>query len=91
MKNFLFFKNISYKNKSWNFLKQAKITTVAPLRSENSDFLMKFKIVGEVRLGPYTEAETSDSSTLLERVIKVSNIGKRVYGMRGVLEVSDSV
>ena len=46
---------------------------------------MKFKIVGEVKLEPYTEAETSDSSTLLERAIKVSNIGKRVYGMRGVL------
>ena len=52
---------------------------------------MKLKIVGEVKLGPYTEAETSDSSTLLERVIKESNIGKRVYGMRGILEVSDSV
>ena len=52
---------------------------------------MKLKIVGEVKLGPYTEAETSDLSTLLERVIKESNIGKRVYGMRGVLEVSDSV
>ena len=60
-------------------------------RSENSDFLMKLKIVGELKLGLYTEAKTSDSSTLLERVIKVSNIGKRVYGMRGVLEVSDSV
>ena len=59
--------------------------------SENSVFLMKFKTVGEVKLGPYTEAETSDSSTLLERVIKVSNIGKHMYGMRGVLEVSDSV
>ena len=87
-----YFSKISHKqNKSWIFLKQAKITTVAPFRSENSDFLMKLKIVGEVKLGPYTEAETSDSSTLLERVIKVSNIGKRVYGMRGVLEVSDSV
>ena len=51
---------------------------------------MKLKIVGEVKLGPYTEAETSDSSTLLERVIKASNIVKRLYGMRGVLEVSDS-
>ena len=49
---------------------------------------MKFKIVGEVNLGPYTEAETSDSFTLLEKVIKVSNIGKCVYGMLGVLEVS---
>ena len=67
------------------------MTTVAPSGSENSDFFMKLKIVGEVKLGPYTEAETSDSSTLLERVIKVSNIGKRVYGMRGVLVVSDSV
>ena len=63
-------------------------TTVAPLRSENSDFLMKFKIEGEVKLGPYTESETSDSSTLLERFIKVSNIGKRVYRMRGVLEIN---
>ena len=52
---------------------------------------MKSKIVEEVKLGSYTEAETSDSSTLLERVIKVSNIGKREYGMCGVLEVSDSV
>ena len=52
---------------------------------------MKFKIVGEVQLGPYTEPETSDSSTFIEKVIKVSNIGKDVYGMRGVLEVSDSV
>ena len=43
------------------------------------------------KLGPYTEAETSDSFTLLERVIKVINIGKRVYGMHGALEVSDSV
>ena len=49
---------------------------------------MKWKIVGEVKFGPYTEVETSDSSTLLEKVIKVSNIGKLVYGMRGVLEVS---
>ena len=40
---------------------------------------------------PFTEAETSDSSTLLESVIKVSNIRKRVLEMRGVLEVSDSV
>ena len=71
----------------WIFLKQAKNTTVATFRSENSDFLMKLKIVEEVKLGPNTEAETSDSSTLLERVIKVSNIWKRVYGMRGVLEV----
>ena len=63
---------------------------VAPLRSENSDFLVKFKIAGEIKLGPYTEVETSDSSTLLERVIKVSNIGKRactLHGMRGVLEI----
>ena len=52
---------------------------------------MKCKIVEEVKLGPYTEAETSDSSTLLEKIIKVSNIGKRMYGMRGLLEVSDSV
>ena len=52
---------------------------------------MKCKIVEEVKLGPYTEAETSNSSTLLERAIKVNNIGKRVYGMRGVLEVSASV
>ena len=44
-----------------------------------------------VKLGPCTEAETSDLSTLLERVIKVSDIGKSAYGMRGVLEVSDSV
>ena len=52
---------------------------------------MKFKIVGEVKLGPYTEAETSDLSTLLEKIIKVSNIGKHVvYGMRGILEVSYS-
>ena len=87
-----YFSKISHKqNKSWIFLKQAKITTVAPFRSENSDFLMKLKIVGEVKLGPYTEAETSDSSTLLESVIKVSNIGKHVYGMRSVLEVWDSV
>ena len=69
----------------------SKITTVAPLRSENSVFLMKCKIVEEVKLGTYTEAETSDSSILLEKVIKVSNIGKRVYGMLGVLEVSASI
>ena len=37
---------------------------------------------------PFTEAETSDSSTLLESVIKVSNIGMRGGG---ILEVSDSV
>ena len=52
---------------------------------------MKCKIVEEVKLGTYTEAETSDSSILLEKVIKVSNIGKRVYGMLGVLEVSASI
>ena len=56
-----------------------KITTMAPLKSENSVFLMKCKIVGEVKLGPYTEAETSDLSTLLDKVIKVNNIGKEVY------------
>ena len=57
-----YFSKISHKqNKSWIFLKQAKITTVAPLRSENSDFLMKFKIVGEVKLGPYTESKTSNT------------------------------
>ena len=71
------------------FFKIGKITTVALLRSENSVFSMKFKIVEEVKLGPYTE--TSDSSTLLDKVIKVSNIGKCVYGMRDVLEVSASV
>ena len=81
-----YFSKISYtKNKSWIFLKQTKITT--PLRSENSDFLMKFKIVEEVKLRPYTEAETSNLSILLERVIKASNIWKHVYGMCGVLEV----
>ena len=52
---------------------------------------MKCKIVEEVKIGPYTEAEISESSTLLEKVIKVRNIGKRVYEMRGVLEVSASV
>ena len=52
---------------------------------------MKLKIVGEVKLVPYTETEISDSFTLLERVIKITNIGKRVYGMHDVLEVSDSV
>ena len=52
---------------------------------------MKCKIVGEVKLGPYTEAETSDSSTLLEKVIKVNNIWKHVHRMRGILEVSASV
>ena len=31
----------------------------------------KVPIVREVKLGPYHEAETSDSSTLLEKVIKV--------------------
>ena len=49
---------------------------------------MKLEVVGEVKLGHYTEAETSDSSTLLESVIKVSNIGMRGGG---ILEVSDSV
>ena len=52
---------------------------------------MKLRIVGKVKLGHYSEAETSDSSALLERVIIISNIGKHGYGMRGVLEVSDSV
>ena len=52
---------------------------------------MKCKIVGEVKLGLYTEAETSDLSSLLEKVIKVSNIGKREYGMHGILEGSASV
>ena len=32
-----------FQNKSRIFLKQAKITTVAPFGSENSDFLMKLK------------------------------------------------
>ena len=36
------------------FLKVTKITTVALLRSENSDHIMKWKNVGEVELGPYT-------------------------------------
>ena len=31
------------------------------LRSENSDFLMIFKIVGEFQLGSYTESETSNT------------------------------
>ena len=86
-----YFSKISHKKKSWTFLKQAKITTVAPLRSENSVFHMKCKIVGEVKLGLYTEAETSDLSSLLEKVIKVSNIGKRENGMHGILEGSASV
>ena len=43
------------------YLKNSKITTVAPLRCENSDFLMKLKIIGEVKLGPYTESETSNT------------------------------
>ena len=56
-----YFSKISHKqNKSWIFLKQAKITTVAPFRSANSDFDMKLKIVVEVKLGPYTESETSN-------------------------------
>ena len=48
---------------------------------------MKCKIVGEVKLGLYTEAETSDLSSLLEKVIKVSNIGKREYGMHGITHI----
>ena len=28
------------------------------------DFLMKLKIVGEVKLGPYTESKTSNTPTL---------------------------
>ena len=42
--------------------------------SENPDFLMKLKIIGEVKLGP-----------------RVSSTEKRLYEMRGVLVVSDSV
>ena len=53
------------------------MTTVAPLRSENSVFLMKCKIVEEVKLGPYTEAETSGLSTLLEKVI--TRLKNRVF------------
>ena len=49
-----YFSKISHKqNKSWIF------TTVAPFKSEKLDYLMKLKIVGEVKLGPYTESETS--------------------------------
>ena len=56
-----YFSKISHKqNKSWIFLKQAKITKVAPFRSENLDYLMKLKILGEVKLGPYSESETSN-------------------------------
>ena len=51
------------------FIKQTKITRVAPLRSENSDFLMKFKIVDEVKLGSYTDTETSYTYTLLASII----------------------
>ena len=36
-----------------------KITTVAPLRSENSDLLMKWKIVGEAKLEHYTDDKHS--------------------------------
>ena len=55
-----YFSKISHEqNKSWIFLKQAKITTVAPFRSENSDFQMKLKIVGDFKLGPSTESEFS--------------------------------
>ena len=36
------------------FLKVTEITTVALLRSGNSDHIMKWKNVGEVELGPYT-------------------------------------
>ena len=35
------------------FPKVAKITTMTPLRRENSDILMKWKIVGEVKIGTY--------------------------------------
>ena len=31
-----------------------------PLRSENSDVYMKWKIVGEVKLGQYADADCSD-------------------------------
>ena len=34
--------------------KVTKITTVTPLRSENLDILMKREIVGEVKIGPYS-------------------------------------
>ena len=40
---------------------------MAPLKSENSVYIMKCKIVGEVKLGSYTLAETSDMSTHLEK------------------------
>ena len=36
-----FFSKISHKQKELIFLKQVRITTVAPFRNENSDFLMK--------------------------------------------------
>ena len=52
------FQKYLIQKKRVEFSKTGKITTVDPLRSENSDFLMKFKIVGEVELGPYTESET---------------------------------
>ena len=39
-----------------NFSKTGKNLIVAPLRSENSDFIMNFKIVREVKLEPYAEA-----------------------------------
>ena len=50
-----------------------KITTVTPLRSENSDFCMKWKIVGEVKLEPYAKAGYSETPTPPENIMQVCN------------------
>ena len=42
-------------------LKSTKVTTVASLRSRNLDILMKWKIVGEIKIGPHADDWCSDT------------------------------
>ena len=46
---------------------------MAPLRSENSDVYMKWKIVGEVKLGPYAKADHRETPTPAENIAQVCN------------------
>ena len=38
---------------------------MTPLRRENSDILMKWKIVGDIKIGPYADEWHPDSDTLI--------------------------
>ena len=63
---------------------------MATLRSKNSDVYMKWKIVGEVKLGPYAEAVHMKCTHLHQMWYEFIIVVGSVFGTRSMSEYSDS-